>query len=180
VKVGSWIAQVAVTAPTCTALTTTPTIGRLNDYRTPVWFTSNRQNIKRLLHPPHVFERLGIEFDLDVAAPPEGCPWIPAKRFLTMADDGLSAPWEGKVWMNPPYSQATPWVNRFINHRNGICLVPWAKSAWAIKLWNAADAVAIDADGFFDFIGGSISSAVWFAAFGDECSQALSRIGKVR
>ena len=37
-----------------------------DDYYTPAW----------------VFERMGIEFDLDVAAPPGGIPWIPAKRFI--------------------------------------------------------------------------------------------------
>ena len=32
--------------------------------------------------PPHVFERLGLTFDLDVCAPKGGLPWIPAKRSL--------------------------------------------------------------------------------------------------
>ena len=37
-----------------------------------------------------IFTALGLRFDLDVAAPPGGVPWIPAERVLTMADDGLS------------------------------------------------------------------------------------------
>jgi len=28
--------------------------------------------------PAHIFEALGIEFDLDVASPEGGIPWIPA------------------------------------------------------------------------------------------------------
>lgn len=129
--------------------------------------------------PAFVFERMGLEFDLDVAAPPSGCPWIPAKRFLTMEDDGLSAPWEGRVWMNPPYSQATPWVRRFIVHGHGVALMPHAKSAWHPTLWAAADAVVVP-DAFFDFVGGSIMLPVWFAAFGAECVEAIGRLGKVR
>jgi hypothetical protein len=89
--------------------------------------------------PRHVFDRLAIDFDLDVASPPGGIPWLPAARYFTMEDDGLSQPWEGRVWMNPPYSQTTPWVRRFIDHRHGIALVPHAKSAWHPLLWDAAD-----------------------------------------
>jgi hypothetical protein len=138
-----------------------------DDYYTPEW----------------VFVQMGLTFDLDVCSPPTGIPWIPATRFYTMADDGLSAPWEGRVWMNPPSSEATPWVLRFMEHRNGVCLVPWAKSAWTIKLWNAADAVTVP-DAWFNFVGGpsggSISLPTFFAAFGDECVEAISRLGVVR
>lgn len=81
--------------------------------------------------------------------------------------------------MNPPYSQTTPWVRRFIEHAHGICLVQHAKSAWHPDLWARADAVAFP-HRYFDFIGGSVFMPVWFAAFGDECTEALSRIGVVR
>jgi phage N-6-adenine-methyltransferase len=130
--------------------------------------------------PPHVFERLGLRFDLDVASPPGGVSWVPADRFLTMAEDGLSAPWSGRVWMNPPYSNATPWVRRFIEHGHGVALVPHAKSAWHPLLWESADGVAVPSDGYFDFIGGSIMLPVWFAAFGSECVEAIGRMGRVR
>ena len=129
--------------------------------------------------PRWVFEAMGLEFDLDVAAPPGGIPWIPAKRHLTMLDDGLTAEWEGRVWMNPPYSQATPWVERFIAHRNGVCLVPFAKSAWAWKLWEAADAVAMPRLQEFAN-GGSIRFPVWLAAFTEPCAEALCEFGRVR
>ena len=129
--------------------------------------------------PKFVFDALGIEFDLDVCAPPGGVPWIPAKRYFTKADDGLNQPWEGRVWMNPPYSQVTPWAQRFIAHANGIALVSHAKSAWHPTLWDAADAVAFPFR-YFDFVGGSVSLPVWFVAFGDECVEALHRVGIVR
>lgn len=129
--------------------------------------------------PKSVFDTLGITFDLDVCAPAGGVPWVPAARYFTLADDGLSQPWEGRVWMNPPYSNATPWVRRFIEHANGICLVGHAKSAWHPELWAAADACAIPRY-YFDFVGGSIFMPVWFAAFGDECVGALHNIGVTR
>lgn len=129
--------------------------------------------------PRAVFDALGLRFDLDVCAPPGGVEWVPADRFYTVADDGLTAPWWGRVWMNPPYSRVTPWARRFIEHRNGIALISHAKSAWHPELWAAADAVAFPFR-YFDFVGGSVSLPVWFAAFGEECAEALSRVGVVR
>lgn len=129
--------------------------------------------------PAWLFDLMGITFDLDVASPPDGLPWIPAASRFTMADDGLVQPWTGRVWMNPPYSKATPWVRKFIEHRNGICLVPMAKSQWFFDLWATADGMATYPR-TFDFVNGSIAYAVVFAAFGPECVEAIGRIGAVR
>lgn len=129
--------------------------------------------------PKEVFAALGLNFDLDVCAPPGGVPWIPAERYYTLEDDGLSKPWTGRVWMNPPYSKTTPWVRRFIEHGHGIALVMHAKSAWHPALWAAADACAMPF-AYADFVGGSVFMPVWYAAFGDECVEALSRVGVVR
>ena len=142
-----------------------------DDYYTPAW----------------VFERMGLDFDLDVCAPPGGIPWIPARRFFTMADDGLSQPWEGLVWMNPPYSNCTPWVERFVMHASGgIALLPMAKSWWLNTIFEKADGVTIsDMGGEMHFHRpGSRPLRIWFpvffAAFGDECVEAISRLGTVR
>lgn len=138
-----------------------------DDYYTPAW----------------IFERMDLEFDLDVCAPPGGIPWIPAKRYYTQTDDGLLQPWEGRVWMNPPYSQATPWVRKFMEHRSGVMLIVHAKSAWHPALWAEADGVVVP-DAYFDFVGGPnkgpIFAPVFFAAFGAECVDAIGRLGVVR
>ena len=46
-------------------------------------------------------------WDLDVAACEESHK---AEEFYTVAMDGLSRPWLGRVWCNPPYSDIAPWV----------------------------------------------------------------------
>lgn len=137
-----------------------------DDYYTPAW----------------VFETMGIEFDLDVASPPGGIDWIPARQFLTMAEDGLAQPWAGRVWMNPPYSDSSPWVRRFIAHGNGVCLVPHSRSHWWGELWSS-DAAIVDAGMFRFYKDGryeNVFMPVVFAAFGDECIDAIRRLGVVR
>lgn len=133
--------------------------------------------------PEWVFDRMGIRFDLDVAAPPGGVPWVPADRYLTKAEDGLSAGWEGRVWMNPPFSQCSLWVPRFTGHRNGIALLPHAKSGWHIDIWQDADACVVP-DRRVNFHGtltdGQIMYPVFLAAFGEECVDAIGRLGAVR
>ena len=75
--------------------------------------------------PRYIFDALGLEFDLDPCSPgKEVVPWIPARRFLTVADDGLLAKWKGNVWMNPPYGTRTPyWLERLSLHGTGIALL---------------------------------------------------------
>lgn len=90
-----------------------------------------------LYTPPEIFEALNLTFDLDVCAPAGGLPWIPAKRFIDETEDGLKTQWVGRVWMNPPYSSPTPWINKWINHNNGFAFVPFAKAKWFDKLWES-------------------------------------------
>lgn len=93
--------------------------------------------------PPYIFKALNLEFDLDVCAPPSGVPWIPAKRHYSLMDDGLSQKWTGTVWMNPPFSKVTPWIERFLTHRDGIALVQFSKSKWLDRLWIEAEAILV-------------------------------------
>lgn len=101
-----------------------PSIGGSDD-----WYT-----------PPDIFEALGLNFDLDPCSPGPG-HWVPARRIYTKADDGLAKPWDGLVWMNPPFGGRhghVPWLEKFLAHGNGIGLVRAYTSAdwfheWAIR-----------------------------------------------
>ncbi len=76
----------------------------------------------RWLTPPHVVAALG-EFDLD----PCGAPGhVLARRtyILENGDDGLRDPWEGRVWLNPPYGvHAEPFLRRLADHGTGTALI---------------------------------------------------------
>jgi phage N-6-adenine-methyltransferase len=51
------------------------------------------------------------EFDLDPCCRAETAK---APKFYTETDDGLSQPWHGRVFMNPPYSDIAPWLKKAI------------------------------------------------------------------
>ena len=85
--------------------------------------------------PKFIFDALGLHFDVDVACP-DGGPWhTPTDSYYTQETDGLSSVWKGRVFMNPPYSKPTPWVDKWIDHENGIALMVMTKSHWFEKLW---------------------------------------------
>lgn len=74
------------------------------------------------LTPPEILAALG-PFDLDPCAPADR-PWPMAKRHYTLADDGLTQEWHGRVWLNPPYGPQTGrWLERLANHGRGTALV---------------------------------------------------------
>lgn len=135
--------------------------------------------------PKWLFEKMAVTFDLDVASPPEGVAYIPTKRFYTQKDDGLNSCWDGFVWCNPPYSNVEPWVNKMINHRNGIMLLPTVKSFWRLKVWNDADGIC-EPDGVdrIKFIHKGKEKEIMFPTFlagwGELALNALDRIGRVR
>ncbi len=88
--------------------------------------------------PQWVFDAMGIRFDLDVASSNSEMIVVPADRKYTVEDDGLALPWEGRVWMNPPFSKITPWINKWLEHGNGICLVPLSSNGrWVNQLWES-------------------------------------------
>lgn len=78
--------------------------------------------------PQSLFDELNAEFafSLDVCATPENakCP-----AFFTRGQDGLSQPWTGVCWMNPPYGrEITAWMRKASESAAAgatvVCLVP--------------------------------------------------------
>jgi hypothetical protein len=90
--------------------------------------------------PTWIFDALGESFDLDPAHPDHPTA-VPTAAYLTRADDGLTSPWHGFVWCNPPYSNTTPWARRWLAHGQGLLLVPIANAHWAQEVFAAADRV---------------------------------------
>jgi len=70
--------------------------------------------------PCRIVQPLGI-FDLDPAAGPMNHA---TRNFRAVhGEDGLALPWEGRVWLNPPYSNVHLWLEKMAAHGNGIALV---------------------------------------------------------
>lgn len=135
--------------------------------------------------PKHIFDALGLEFDLDPCSPSIGSV-VPAKQAYALPFDGLSAPWFGLVWMNPPYSKPGPWVEKWLAHGNGLALLPMAKSRWFVDLCQT-DASFVVLPSSLKFVSPSgkplslmMGSTLW--AIGDVSYQALlrSNLGRVR
>lgn len=129
--------------------------------------------------PPWVFEDLGATFDMDVASPPGGVPWIPAARYVTETEDGLSVPWSGFVWCNPPYSAPTRWLDRMVEHGDGLILVRADLSSGAYwRAWCAADAAWFP-KGRLEFVnghgggGGNVTFSTCVLGFGVNAVAAL-------
>lgn len=80
------------------------------------------------LTPPHIIDALGgwQSFDLDPCAAPPPQPWRTARRMNAEADgDGLLIEWEGRTWLNPPYSTAEiqHWLAKLAEHGDGTALI---------------------------------------------------------
>jgi hypothetical protein len=135
-----------------------------DDYYTPKW----------------IFDALGLRFDLDVASPPGGAPYVPCDRYFTQEDDGLAQDWHGRVWMNPPFSNTAPWVERWLDHGNGVALLPVAKTRWADRLWRTDGAKVVLLPPTLKFVGGTIFIATWMWAIGKDNVKALNQVGVVR
>lgn len=62
--------------------------------------------------PQDLFDKLNAEFhfDLDVCALPENAK---CEKYYTPEDDGLSQPWNGVCWCNPPYGRTIgKWIQK--------------------------------------------------------------------
>lgn len=97
------------------------------------------------LTPPEILKAVG-DFDLDPAATCDMAhfckPWSTARVMFCRCVDGLQKPWEGRVWLNPPYdADAEDWLKRLSDHGNGIALIfARTETLWFKRVvWARAD-----------------------------------------
>lgn len=98
--------------------------------------------------PKWIIDVLG-PFDLDpCAAAPR--PWDCATENLTAREiDGLTVPWKGRVWLNPPFDryQVGDWIERLAKHGKGTALLHARTEAqWFFPVWEKARAILFLAD----------------------------------
>lgn len=131
--------------------------------------------------PRWMFDQIGLMFDLDVCAPTDpAARSCPAARYYTETDDGLTAPWHGLVWCNPPYSDPGPWADRMGRHGNGILLAPFShKARWTLEALRAASSVRWIGWARFIRPNGTEASpnfSLMLATFGDHLADALTDV----
>jgi hypothetical protein len=135
--------------------------------------------------PKWIFDSLGLQFDLDVASANHPLISVPAHNKYTIDDNALELEWYGRIWMNPPFSKVTPWIDRFIQHDNGVGLVPLSSNGrWVNKLWDSQVAFCYLPSNLA-FVGASghevkMRWRVTLIAAGIENIQAMQKIGRVR
>ena len=130
--------------------------------------------------PEYVFDALGCRFSMDVASPLNKLTFVPA--YIKICSDSLGQAWGGFVWMNSPFegrNGLVPWLNKFFDHGNGICLTPDRTSTdWWHDAAEKADAIfyvrgKIKFIDEFGKIGKSPSNGTTLFAVGKEGVKAL-------
>jgi hypothetical protein len=96
----------------------------------------------RWLTPNWIVNELG-HFDLDPCGAP-GHSLADRTYQIDDGENGLLLPWEGRVWLNPPYgNEAPPFLARMAQHKNGIAFI-FARTetkAFFDYVWNSATAI---------------------------------------
>lgn len=140
--------------------------------RTDEWYT-----------PKRIIDALG-PFDLDPCAP--STSFYTADKCYTKEDNGLSLPWDGRVWLNPPYKNPTikNFMEKMARHDNGIALVfnRMDTALWHDVIFPSATAILIlrgrlrfiDSDGNE---GDSAGCGSVLIAYGDDNAHILKDCG---
>ena len=154
-------------------------------------FTKHQRNMKtgkdEWLTPPRLLRALG-PFDLDPCSPGENrAPWRTASRMIALPQNGLAAPWTGRVWLNPPYGKKAPaWLAKLSQHGDGVALVfARTDTAWFHEtVFPYADALFFLRGRLrFHHVDGSAADNTagapsFLVAFGERNVQALKELSK--
>lgn len=133
------------------------------------------------LTPPELVKMLG-EFDLDPCTSTNP-PFTHARVNYSIADDGLTKEWMGRVYLNPPYGKGMElWIEKLKLHGNGIALI-FARTetkCFFSHIWDYADAVLFVKGRikFYNLEGkqmGSPGSPSIFIAYGKENANLLEK-----
>jgi hypothetical protein len=166
-----------------------------------LWGHKDSQLIQQSLSSEHYTPRqyldaardvLSGSIDLDPASCPEANRIVRAKRFFSMDDDGLTQPWHGTVWLNPPYGRRVgDFIAKFIAEYDagrveaGVVLVNahCTDTDWFQLLWRGLLCFTDHRINFYgdDERSGSTHGSV-FAYFGerrDAFVEAFSQFGTV-
>lgn len=145
---------------------------------------SARMKNDEWLTPPEILKPLGT-FDLDPCAPIVR-PWDTAKKHYSIREDGLSMPWAGRIWLNPPFGrEAFKWMERMADHGNGIALIP-ARTETAMffdTVWQQSDGVLfIKGRPHFHYVDGrraafNSGAPICLIAYGEENARRLQNSG---
>lgn len=99
------------------------------------------------LTPRAIVQALG-PFDLDPCAAPSPRPWPTAAHHIELPSDGLTEPWCGRIWLNPPYDERLEdWMRLMAEHRLGTALT-FARvetDIWQRWIWPYAELVLFPA-----------------------------------
>lgn len=79
--------------------------------------TEQPENPRRQWSTPQILVedielRLGVKFELDVAASEKNAK---APEYYDVSANGLTQPWTGNVWCQPPYDEIKQWVWRALD-----------------------------------------------------------------
>ena len=131
--------------------------------------------------PRWIIDELG-PFDTDPCSAPDTVrPFQIAPRYYTKEDNGLEMPWEGVVYMNPPYSRVPlrAFCEKMASHGNGIALLVnrQDKLLWQEVIFPTAKSMIFMRHRVKFLRPGGVSGSPFFGsclvAWGDECDRRL-------